>query len=300
MFTLFANNLLPVFLVAGAGYVFGTLGKVNPRPLAQVAFFVLAPCLIFQLILENGLTVGSMVRMGGFTVLALLTPAAVMFLLARILRWSRTMTAATVLVVMLPNAGNFGLSATLFAFGKPGLAEASIFFVTASMLTYTLGVFVASMGRASIGVAMAGLIKVPTIWAVAIGFALVQLGWALPFPIQRTVDLLAVACIPVFLIVLGMQLCGATWRGQTGPLVWTTGLRLAGGVGSALVFSLMFGLTGASREAGILEAAMPSAVINIILATQYDVEPGFVTSAVLVTTVLSPLTLTPLLFYLGA
>jgi predicted permease len=40
---------------------------------------------------------------------------------------------------------------------------------------------------------------------------------------------------------------------------------------------------------------MPSAVLNSILATQYDVEPDFVSSAILVTTLLSPLTLTPLL-----
>jgi predicted permease len=44
---------------------------------------------------------------------------------------------------------------------------------------------------------------------------------------------------------------------------------------------------------------MPSAVIAIVLATEYDVEPAFVTSAVLVTTLLSPLTLTPLLKILG-
>ncbi len=45
---------------------------------------------------------------------------------------------------------------------------------------------------------------------------------------------------------------------------------------------------------------MPSAVVNIVIATEYDVEPEFVTGAVLVTTLLSPLSLTPLLAALGA
>ena len=44
-----------------------------------------------------------------------------------------------VLTVLLPNAGNFGLSANLFAFGEEGLAQASLFFVTASVLSYTVG-----------------------------------------------------------------------------------------------------------------------------------------------------------------
>jgi predicted permease len=45
---------------------------------------------------------------------------------------------------------------------------------------------------------------------------------------------------------------------------------------------------------------MPTAIISIILASEYDIEPEFVTMAVVTTTLLSPLTLTPLLAYLGA
>ena len=55
--------------------------------------------------------------------------------------------AALVLVALLPNAGNFGLPVTRFAFGEEGLARAGVFFITASVLTYTVGVFVASLGR---------------------------------------------------------------------------------------------------------------------------------------------------------
>jgi len=36
------------------------------------------------------------------------------------------------------------------------------------------------------------------------------------------------------------------------------------------------------------------------LSTEFDTEPSFVTSVVFTTTLLSPLTLTPLLAYLGA
>jgi predicted permease len=41
-------------------------------------------------------------------------------------------------------------------------------------------------------------------------------------------------------------------------------------------------------------------VIGIILASQFEVEPEFVTAVVFATTILSPLTLTPLLTFLGA
>jgi predicted permease len=62
----------------------------------------------------------------------------------------------------------------------------------------------------------------------------------------------------------------------------------------------LFGLEGAARQAGILQSAMPSAVICTILASEYDVEPRFVNSVVFLSTLVSPLVLTPLLAYLGA
>jgi predicted permease len=55
-----------------------------------------------------------------------------------------------------------------------------------------------------------------------------------------------------------------------------------------------------AKQAVILEAAMPAAVLTTILATEFDAEPTFVTTVVLVTTLLSPFTLTPLLALLGA
>jgi hypothetical protein len=62
----------------------------------------------------------------------------------------------------------------------------------------------------------------------------------------------------------------------------------------------IFGLTGTAYQAGVAQSSMPTAVVMTILATEYDVEPSFVSSAVFTSTLLSPLTVTPLLAYLGA
>ena len=43
---------------------------------------------------------------------------------------------------------------------------------------------------------------------------------------------------------------------------------------------------------------MPTAVITTILAVEYDLDAAFVTGAVVLSTLLSPLTLTPLIAYL--
>ena len=44
---------------------------------------------------------------------------------------------------------------------------------------------------------------------------------------------------------------------------------------------------------------MPAAVTTTVLATEYGLDPSLVTAMVYIGTLLSPLTLTPLLVYLG-
>jgi predicted permease len=58
-------------------------------------------------------------------------------------------------------------------------------------------------------------------------------------------------------------------------------------------------LSGVSKQAAILESAMPTAVLATVLAAEFNVDPEFVTGTVLVSTVLSPLTVTPLLALIG-
>ena len=292
---LFADNLLPIFLAAGAGYVLSAALKTDPRPLSHVGFNLFAPCLMFRLVVESRLPADAVWRMAGFTAAVLLALGAVALVIARMLGWSRERTSAVVLCALLPNAGNFGLSANLLAFGEAGLAHAGLFFLTSSVITFSVGIVVASLGKVNLRTALLGLLKVAALWAMALAFAMVGLGWHLPAPATTAVNLLADACIPTFLVILGMQLRESHARGPAAPVAVASVLRLAGGAALGLLLAPVFGLELAARQAGVLQAATPTAVITTVLATEYDVEPTLVASVVLITTLLSPLTLTPLL-----
>jgi predicted permease len=78
-----------------------------------------------------------------------------------------------------------------------------------------------------------------------------------------------------------------------------TGLRLLAGPLVGFLLALPFGLQGAARQGCLVETATPAAVTNIVLATEYKLDSSLVTAIVFIGTLLSPLTLTPLLVYLG-
>jgi malate permease and related proteins len=65
-----------------------------------------------------------------------------------------------------------------------------------------------------------------------------------------------------------------------------------------LALSSLLGITGTARQAAVILSSMPVAVVTTILALEFGLAPEFVTSAVFISTVASPLTLTPLIAFL--
>ena len=51
----FSNNLLPIVLISGVGFLMGKYLSVDPRSLGRVNFYFLIPVLVFNLLINNGL-----------------------------------------------------------------------------------------------------------------------------------------------------------------------------------------------------------------------------------------------------
>ncbi|NUM47859.1 MAG: AEC family transporter [Anaerolineales bacterium] len=300
LFGLFTNNLLPVFLAAGAGFVLGKVMKLEPQALARVAFYIFSPCLVFDLLTSNALDNGEILRMAGYAFVQMTLVTLLAGAVGWLLRFERRLLVAVMLAAMMPNAGNYGLSVNLFAFGEAGLAYASLYFITSAIMANTVGVYLASLGRSGYREALLGLFKIPTIYAVILALVFIWLGWSLPTPLARPVEIFSNAAIPTMLILLGLQLGHAEWNGKIMGLVTAGGLKLIISPLIGLGLSAWFGMTGPMRQAGVLEAAMPTAVMATVLATEFEIEPAFITATVFLSTLLSPLTLTPLLAFLGS
>ena len=166
-------------------------------------------------------------------------------------------------------------------------------------MVYTIGVAIASMGQVPPKEAIINLLKFPTLYALIFAIFFNIYNIQLPISISRSINLLAGAAIPAMLLLLGMQLGQANLRENKLPLTLATGIRLVVGPIIALGLSVPFGLQGPALQAGVMESSMPTAVMTTILATEFDLVPSLVSTIVTATTILSPLTLTPLIAYLG-
>jgi predicted permease len=299
LLNVFLNNLLPILLLSGAGFALGKAFKLDSRPLGRVIFYILSPVLIFNLLIGSKLAVENILLMMGYAASTMLIIAGIALVLGKLFRLERSVLTIVVLTSLFANNGNYGLPLIAFAFGQEALAYASIYFVTNSLLLYTVGVLIASLGHLRLKEALLGLLKVPAIYAIILAVIFIQTGWTLPTPIQKTVELTAGGAVPAMLILLGLELQKAEWSNNWRALSIPVVCRLLVGPVIGLVMAALFGLSSTARKDGITEAGMPSAVMTTVLANEYKLDASLVTAIIFVSTILSPLTLTPLLYFLG-
>jgi len=298
-FQLFANNLLPIFLIAGIGYLISNRMEINPKSISRVVFYIFSPSLVFRILTENRINEEVALNIGLYTILITIFLGLVAYLLGLLLKIDKDYRSAIVLTTMFSNVGNFGLSLNAFAFGQEALTYASVYFVVTSALIYTLGVFIASSGKSGMKAGLLNLLKIPTLYALLLAIVFNANEWSFATGIDRAVDLLADAAIPSMLILLGLQFKNIDWQVRKKELGLANILRLGIAPLAAIGLTSLLGFQGALFQANVLESSMPTAVIITVLATEYDLQPTFVTSVVTSTTLLSPLILTPLLLYLS-
>ena len=296
--SIFASDILPIFVIAGVGFVLARRVGASVKTLSTVAFNALSPCLVFNQLVTAQISGSQSLKVAAFCVLLTLAIGIAARLTSMPLKLDRTTLSSFLLVSMFSNSGNYALPVVLFAFGRDALAFASVYFVTSAILIYTAGILVAASGNGSVRTALTRLFKVPAVYAVTAAVIVLAPGTTVPPAVMRPIGLLSDAAIPIMLLVLGMQLERATLPKHPAAVGAAVTLSLV--VAPLLAFGLtaLLGLTGAARQAAIIEASMPAAVITTVLALEFDLDAGFSTSVVFFTTLLSPITLVALIAYL--
>jgi len=285
-------------LIAAAGYILGKTLTVDSRTIGRMVFYIFSPLLVFNLMVTSQLNLKQALTTVGYTVAVIAIMGLLAFIFGKIFQLSRPHLLAVIITVAFGNTGNYGLPLVKFAFGDEALAVASIFYVTTTILFNTVGVVIASLGHLDLKSAILGVFKLPILYAVTIALILKGFGIAIPLPLSRTIEIAANGAIPAMIILLGLELT---------RIEWTQSLR-ATGVGVAaklligplvgLLLASLFGLQGHTRQGSVIEAAMPAAVATTVVATEYKLEPSLVTAIVFFGTILSPITLTPLIVFL--
>jgi predicted permease len=206
---------------------------------------------------------------------------------------------ALLLAAAFPNATYMGLPVLEAAFGpwaRTIAIQYDLFACTPLLLS--VGVVLAARfgGVKESGHPVMALLKVPPLWAAVAGVVLNLMAVPLPVVVSGLLDMLAAGVVPLMLFSIGLSLrWSGSWR-QHLPLVFPVVIIqliitpvVIWGVSEAM------GLAGDVRTAVVLEAAMPSMVLGIVLCDRYHLDTALYAMAVTLSTALSLVTL-PLWF----
>jgi len=299
LITTFANNILPIILLGSAGFVLGKVLQVEARGIGRIVFYVFSPVLIFDLLIKNQLKLSEAASLIGFTVSIILIVGLITYILGKLLKVERTALISILITSMFANTGNYGLPLVSFAFGEKALPYAGIYFVTTTLLFYSLGVLLASLGHMDFKSALLGLFKVPTLYAVLLALLVNMTHYELPLALERAVDLASGGTIPMMLVLLGLQMTQVEFSKNMRALQLSVSMRLVIAPVLALFIAALFGIQGSARQGAMTQASMPSMVSATVLASEYHLDTKLIAEIVFISTLLSPLTLTPLLVFLG-
>ncbi len=303
MFAIFANILLPVFLVAGISAIAQQRLRLDVGTFSRAAFYVFSPAMVIDALTNSDVSGGEY----GQLALGLIATTLVLWVLGEIVAHffglDGPMRAAFLVVLLFGNTGNYGLPVNFFAFGEPGLARAALVVTVNSLLWSSLGVYVVARGNAStLSQDLGKVLSAPAIYAAGFGLVLNLTGLRLPEPVMRATHILGQGLVPASLIVLGVQLLHS-WRekGATahpGALILVVVGRLIVAPLVAYLMGSLIGMNELAQKVLTLEAATPTAVMALVLATEYKATVPFAAKAVFVTTLASVLTVAAWLLWL--
>lgn len=276
------------------------LDPVHTRKvLTSLVYYLLLPALVLSVLWRA--------ELGTSSVLIALSAAFGIFaglilssLACRVCKLSSKEAGALILAAAFPNATYLGLPVLEATFGSWSRSVAIQYDLFAcTPLLFTVGIWVAAkMGSQSSSkrASYLGLLRIPAIWAVFLAMLLNGLDVPIPALVENILGLLERGVVPLMLISLGLSLEWHSSRLKQLPsLVPTILLTLFVIPALVLAFATMIGLEGKVLSAVVLEAAMPSMVLGVVICDRFNLDVGLYATAVSITTVLSLLSL-PLWF----
>ena len=295
LFVVFFNVILPVFGIVLLGAFLGKRLELEAKTLTRVAYYVFVPAFIFRSISMAEVPLTSVSRMLIFIILSHLLAVVAAAVLGRVLGKSKQMIAAFIMIAAFGNVGNFGLAIIQFRLGDIALPAATIYFVAINTVAFIVCLSAAGWAHGGSRGAIWKVVKTPAVWATVPAIVVSSGGIDVPLLLDRMIGLLAGAMIPVMLFALGLQLQEQGKIHLTKDVFIASTIRLILVPTLALLVALPFGLPQVESSAGVLQAAMPVAILVSIIARENDIVPEFVTSVVVVSTLFSIVTLSVLM-----
>jgi predicted permease len=294
--SLFAEILttvtLPIVVLMALGWVIQHRLQLNVRTLSRLLVNVILPCALFHFLTNAELPLVDVWPTVWFTVLQFAVLSVVGWGIAAVCRVPPMLQPVVGVATAFANTGNFGLPVAQLAFPPDYLLHQTIIVSLHSILIVSFGVLVLAHQRGSLLQSIRALLVSPMILGVAAGILVKGFDVELPYLVTHPIKIISGAYICIALFTLGAQLAETRFSLRLGPVWLTVVLKMA--LAPALTWAMlrMTDIEAGLADLLVVAAAAPVGLLLAIFCTDYERAPDTAGAMVLITTVLSPVTVT--------
>jgi len=297
------NNVLPLSFVIGLGIVLHRIFKLDIRTLSKLNFYLFSPAIMFELLYGTAISLQLFGQVLLFFVIFMLLQYAVLEAVVRARKYKGGMRAAMRNSVLFYNSANYGIPINQLAFSGNTytLSIQVIIMMMQSLIPNTYGIYNVNAHKATWREIRKVILSMPVIYVIPVALLMRGFGIPLPESVDISVGYLSNAFIATALFTLGVQLGdmkGFLSRKLAIDVGIATTLRLVAGPLLAWGVVLLLGLDDMTASALIVSSAVPTSLSSVLLAVEFDNEKDFASQSVLMSTMLSIVTVTAVIYLL--
>lgn len=291
--------LLMLLSFVGLGWIAAQWLRIDPRPIATLLVYLIAPFTFFRALMNGGPTPDYLL----LTLVLFITSSAIAVLVSATTR-HRFGTQEGALLAFSSGTGNtgyFGLPVALILLPPEGITLYLFCILGITLYEFTVGFYISARGQFSVRQSLIKIARLPLIYAFLAALLLTHLSITLPPALMTSLDVFPATYTLLGMMIIGMTLSNVTldaWdtRFIAACIVLRYGVWPLATLGIVLVLQQWFNIPAPLAMAILLLGVVPMAANVVVVAMELGIQPQKGALAVLVTTLMAPF-LIPL--YLG-
>lgn len=300
--------IFPLFGLVLLGFLFGKtklLGGGNAKALNDYVYYIALPVLLFYQTAKSPL---SALLNYPFILTVLFSNIAILiisFFAGKILfKHSIKYASAYAFSASFSNVGFMGIPLLIAALGEKGILPAILMAIVGNTVVIGLVVILLEAGGKSVNSiteilqhSILSLLKNTMVIGSALGILVAWSELSMPLAVNNLLSMISQSAAPVALFSIGLSMVGLGIKIKLSELVSITLLKLiVFPLITLFLVSYIFPLEKEWAASAILLSALPTGTVVYIVCQKYDLYVKESSSVFLVTTLLSVVTLPPLLY----
>ena len=295
-------TILSIIIMIALGYILKRIDFLsvdNVDTLNNIVIYIMLPSMIFSALYTADLSMISSLGILPFVILAssFVTGIISYFILKRF-NLSDKMLWSVLVTIMIANTGFMGYPISIGVYGSEGFLRAIFCDMATSVIFLILSFVLVLKFGGSPKTAVKKIAFFPPLWAIVLGILLNITHISIGPVLENTVNYLGNGTIPLIMLSLGISIDFGGIKRSKNMIIFTSIMKL-------LIFPLIaffivshLGLLDLQFKIPIIEAAMPSGMLSLVLVITYKLDYELTSDCILINTVISLVTLPVILMLL--